>query len=271
MTGPYRPFQVRLTARQRLSPSFVRLTLSGADLRHCSPTLLDQRVKLLVGDVSSFDDDWYATWTAMPSERRPAMRTYTLSAVRPQADEVDIDVVLHAQEGPVGTFAADAAVGEACLLVAPDVRREGHDEVGLAWRPNGAREVLVVADETALPAVVNIVGALAPDVVGRVVVEVPRAGDIRELPAPAGVAVTWCVKEHGGRAADAVDFERAEAPDAADDDLLWEEASGDSWYGWVAGEAGMVRQVRAAAKASGVAAGSIAFMGYWKAGVAGVG
>ena len=36
-----------------------------------------------------------------------------------------------------------------------------------------------------------------------------------------------------------------------EEDLLWEEASGDGWYGWVAGEAGMVRQVRAAARASG--------------------
>lgn len=272
--GPYRLYLVTLAARRRLSPSFVRITLVAPELRFCSPTLLDQRVKLLVGTgvgaLASIGEDWYGSWTAMPDDARPAMRTYTLSAVRADAGEVDVDVVLHDHEGPVGAFAVGAPIGAECLLVAADARRPGHDEAGVAWRPGDARDVLVVADETALPAVANIVATLPADATGHVVVEVPEAGDVRELGVPAGVAVTWCVKADGRRAPDAVAFPAADVTEP-EEDLLWEEASGDGWYGWVAGEAGMVRQVRAAAHASGVPKGRIAFMGYWKAGTPGVG
>lgn len=289
MTLPYRPWLVRLAARERLSPSFVRLTLAAPDLAHCAPTLLDQRVKLVVGaglERLVACEDWWAAWVGGAAEQA-VMRTYTLAAVRPERGEVDVDVVVHDDPGsevgspsgagdgsgfglgPISTWALRAAVGTRCVLVAADVRYPGHDAAGVAWRPNGARDVLLVGDETALPAIANIAAVLPPAMTGTIVLEVPVAGDVRDLATPAGVNVTWCIRARGESAADAVAFPAA-TPVDPEEDLLWDEGSGeaDGWYGWVAGEAGMVRRLRAMARAAGVSRDRISFMGYWKQGVA---
>lgn len=281
--NPYRPFHVRLVARERLSPSFVRITLGGDDLGACAPTLLDQRVKLLLGapealEALSTGEDWYAAWLAFPDADRPAFRTYTLVAVRPAADgagEVDIDVAVHPlgdEPAPGMRFALNAPLGAPTVLVAADVTRAGHDTVGLAWRPGAARDVLLVGDETALPAIANIAPTLPRGATGRIVVEVPCVGDVRRLDVPDGVVVDWRVRARGERAVGVLG--RPPGRVADDDALPWDEAEGsagrtDARYGWVAGEAGWVRGVRVEARDAGVPKGELAFMGYWKRGVAG--
>lgn len=286
MTIPYRPFATTLARRERVGASFVRLTLTG-DLADVGTTLLDQRVKLVLGRpealarVAVAGGDWYAAWLDLPEADRPALRTYTLSAARPDAGEVDLDIVAHgapdpgsdpgsdpaADTGPGVRFALEAQPGTPVLLVAPDRTRAGHDAVGLAWRPGDARDVLLVADETALPAVANIARTLPPDARGRIVVEVPTAADARDLGAPEGVELTWCDRESGDSALDHLPFGAADAE--ASEGLLWQEGDGTgARYGWVAGEAGWVRRIRAGARAAGVPRGQLAFMGYWRRGVA---
>lgn len=277
--NPYRPFAVRLSARTQLSPTFVRLTLAGDDLGHCGPILLDQRVKLVLGPDAAVArlagaEDWYAAWLAVPDAERPALRTYTLSAVRPRPDgsgEVDIDVAAHpigpGEDAPGLRFALEAAIGTPTLLVAADVRHPQHDVVGVAWLPGEARDVVLVADETALPAAANILAVLAPDTVGRAVLEVPDEGDVRPLSAPAGVRVEWRVRARGERAVGVFGSAVGEVDD--DGTLVWDEAEASPGrYGWVAGEAGWVRSLRAEARASGLTKGQVSFMGYWKRGVA---
>lgn len=276
--NPYRPFPVTLARRATVSPSFVRITLAGSDLGTCSPTLLDQRVKLVIGEPDALatlaaEEDWYGAWLATPDAVRPAVRTYTLLAVRPARDgsgEVDIDIATHDLGGgaaPGLRFALDAPVGAPSLLIAGDRTRPGHDTVGLVWRPNGAREVLLVGDETALPAVVNIAGSLPPDTTGRIVLEVPHPADVRAFPAPDAVHVDWRVRSAGERAVGI--FGRPAGEVADDGVLLWDEAEApDGRQGWVAGEACWVRSLRAEARVAGVPRGQVAFMGYWKRGEA---
>lgn len=272
MTNPYRIFDVALAARERLSESFVRLTLRGEDLGDCSPTLLDQRVKLVLGEPRQLDglvgDDWYAAWSA--AEDKPVLRTYTLSAVRPEAGEVDVDVVLHGRPGdgagPASTFAQDAEPGTRLMLVAADRRREGHDVGGVAYHPGEATRVVLVADATALPAVANILAVRRDGVRYEALIEVPHESDVRELAAD---RVTWRVGSRGESVLDVPPFAGASAASGEpEDDLLWDEAEGASGgtYLWAAGEAGMVRAVRAAAKQAGFDRSSASFMGYWRAG-----
>ncbi len=274
---PYRTFGVRLAGRATLSPGFVRITLAGDDLGGVGPVVTDQRVKLLLGDADVLArlagiDAWHSAWQALADDRRPAMRTYTLVEVRREGDagEVDIDVVIHPADGPAPgmAFAADAPLGTPAVLVAGALGRPGHDTVGIAWHPEQAREVTIVGDETAVPAIVNIAATLAPDVTGTVWVEVPHAGDVRTLPVPAGVEVRWRVREAGERVSGV--FGRPAGPVADDGELLWDEGDGGgSRYGWVAGEAGWVRALRAEARDAGVDRRQVAFMGYWKRGSAG--
>lgn len=278
--NPYRLYALRLSARREVSPSFVRITLRGDDLATCSDILLDQRVKLLVGspeglaEVGASVEDWYPAWQDIADERRPAMRTYTLVAVRPGSDgsgEVDIDVAIHPTDGaaPGMDFAATAPLGTPAALVAAEVGRDGYEDVGVAWHPGDATEVLLAGDETALPAIANIAGTLGPGIRGRIVLEVPHPEDTRTIAAPDGVVVEWWIRERGERAVGL--FGGREETDVTDDgDLLWDEARGAAgWYGWIAGEAGWVRELRAEARTAGIPRGQISFMGYWKRGAVG--
>lgn len=314
MTAPYSVFDTALAARERLSPSFVRITLAGPRLADCSPVLLDQRVKLLIGPDAALGplvgagDRWYEAFVGA-RDPRPALRTYTLSAVRPgcadvrpgcadvgAAGEVDIDVAVHplngrvepavrgaatkperAADSPGLRFALEAPLGSRALLVAGDRRRAGHDTVGLAWRPDAAADILLVGDETALPAIANIVAALPAEAIGRVICEVPGPADLRDLGEPDGVRVTWRVRSAGERASGVFAGRWAGAGggeatrEAADEgEVLWDEASASHGrQGWVAGEATWVRSLRAEARAAGVPRGQVSFMGYWRRGVAG--
>lgn len=271
---PYRCFDVALVARARLSESFVRLTLRGADLDQCSTTLLDQRVKLVLGAPDQLDglldDDWYAAW--LRADPRPDIRTYTLSAVRPDEHEVDVDVVLHGTRqdgaGPASAFAQEAAIGSRLLLVAADRDRPGHQSAGVAYRPGGASRVLLVADETALPAVANILAARADGVRYEALIEVPHDSDTRPLAAD---RVIWRVRARGESLLDVPPFDSAEGDgDVPEEGVLWEEAEGAprGSYLWAAGEAGVIRAIRSAAKRAGFDRGTSSFMGYWRRGLA---
>ncbi|SDD13580.1 siderophore-interacting protein [Auraticoccus monumenti] len=290
-TATYRPFAVRLVARQQLSPGFLRLTFTGADLGECGTTCLDQRVKLVLADQEQVatalasGEDWYGWWLALDDDRRPPMRTYTVRAVRPELAEVDVDFACHGTEGPASAFAVDAPIGSPLLLVGPDAGVPGSDEVGFAWRPGTATEVVLVGDETAVPAICGIMERLPGHVTGRVLLEVPTDADALDLVAPAGVGVTWlardgrphgevleqAVREWAGVALPQPVAPVGEVAEVAPEDVLWEEAdAAGGRYVWVAGEAGLVATIRRhLVKERGLDRHSASFMGYWRAGRAG--
>ena len=77
----FRPFTVQVSRVQRLSPSFLRVTFTGADLHECAPNGVDQRIKVLLPlpDRGLADcptgADWYDEWRALPGERRNPIPT----------------------------------------------------------------------------------------------------------------------------------------------------------------------------------------------------
>ena len=74
----YRPFAVQVARLQRLSPSFLRVTFTGADLDEFAPNGFDQRIKVLLPlpgrgiDDCPSDPDWYGEWRALPADRADA-------------------------------------------------------------------------------------------------------------------------------------------------------------------------------------------------------
>ena len=54
---------------------------------------------------------------------------------------------------------------------------------------------LIVGDTTDLPLLHRMLAQLSDDVFGQVFVEVATPAQISELPAPAGVSVTWLTRE----------------------------------------------------------------------------
>jgi NADPH-dependent ferric siderophore reductase len=296
----YRPFAVQVSRLQRLSPSFLRVTFTGADLDEFTSNGLDQRIKVMLPlpgrgliDCPS-SADWYGEWRALPPERRLPMRTYTVRALRPAVGEVDVDFVLHGVTGPASAWAERAAVGDEVVLIGPNARFPGSTG-GFEWRPPAGASCLILAgDETAVPAICAIVETLPPGRRARVLLEVPTADDALNIAAPAGTEVTWLPRlpadggspvPRGSLLTAAVlaavehlsDVLAPSAPELDDVDsgseILWEvpeEASPrplSGVYAWFAGEAAVVTGLRRSlVRDRGIDRASVAFMGYWRKG-----
>ncbi len=306
---PMRVFDLQVSAVRQLSEHFRRITLTGADLdlfgANAAGETLDLRVKIMIPSPGhalpefnnirgSLQDDWYQNWRALDESVRGVMRTYTVRSMRrgvpASADspalpaEMDIDFVLHLDggSGPAAEWAASAVPGDALLLVGPCAR--WGDCLGIEFAPGEAERVLLVGDETAVPAIAAILETLPPHISGHAVLEVPGTEDFLELAVPANVEVRWLargIKPHGELLAGAVRSvvvpaacDVGEEPEDVDIDasILWETPAantGHGLYAWIAGEAATIRDLRRyLVRDVGMDRNSVAFMGYWRKGQA---
>ena len=324
-------FELTVAARRPLGPSLVRFTFTSPDLEHfgtCSHPL-DLRVKLIVpGPEASADHfvavrpdgmldpaahaEWYRSWLQIDPADRGWMRTYTVREQRAAGHpgnlsahpEIDIDVVLHLDpievpgQGVAARWARDAELGDTISMLGPNRHLVGPEYGGIEFRPGTARTVLLVGDETAVPAVGSILEALPASISGHALLEVPEAGDAQELLTRSGVQVTWLPREgrpHGElldaavrslmsenaqafRDAAADGPEAADGTDAAlreeledvdvDESILWETTTGHgAFYAWLAGEAGLIKTLRRHLVSElGLDRKQVSFMGYWRQG-----
>ncbi len=91
-------------------------------------------------------------------------RYYTLRHVRPEDGEIDIDIVLHSH-GKIVQWAQQAERGDILGLMGPG----GGESV-----PPDARNILLAADETALPALARMLEGLPPRCSGHALVALPK-------------------------------------------------------------------------------------------------
>lgn len=251
---PHALRQVEVRDTRRISPGSVRVTFGGPALADLPTAAPDGYLKLFFprnrgeapvlpeipadGDIGR----WYRSYLAMPDGERPPMRTYTLRRRRDHPDgvEIDVDLILHG-DGPGSAWARDAAPGDRLCVTGPYgiyAPRPEHDAV------------LLVGDETAVPAVGAIVESLQPGERTEVVLEVSSAAEVQNWESAGRVEVTWV---HGGP--DLLDVVRA-------NDL-----PGRRPYVWLAGEASRVRDLRRhLVRERGVDKGDIRFQGYWRRG-----
>ncbi|HIY24239.1 MAG TPA: SIP domain-containing protein [Candidatus Brachybacterium merdigallinarum] len=220
-------FDLRVVARRELGPSLVRMTFAGADLEHFGTNShpLDLRIKLIIpGPAATADHfatvrpdamldpeihaDWYRRWLQIDVEDRGWMRTYTVrdqrAACHPgnlsDLPEIDIDFVLHLEpeeipgSGVAARWARDAKVGDTISMLGPNRHLVGPDYGGIEFRPGTARTVLLVGDETAVPAIGSILEALPASISGHALLEVPDGADQQRIPTHSGVQVTWLAR-----------------------------------------------------------------------------
>jgi NADPH-dependent ferric siderophore reductase len=293
---PFRFFPVEVARVTRLSPNFLRVTFTGDDLDRFADNGWDQRIKLIPPLPESGHDhlptgaDWYARWRELPEEHRNPIRTYTARAVRAAERELDVDMVLHGVNGPASRWAVEARPGSAMCVMGPNADFTGVTG-GIDFHPPaGTRRILLVGDETAVPAIASILERLPADACGEALLEVPESGDRLEIAAPAGFRVTWLARDgaaHGTHLVPAVEAAAARligdctAPANVDledvdvdEELLWEvpdatATSIDGFYAWLAGEAAVIKTLRRhLVSACGVDRRAVAFMGYWRLGKA---
>lgn len=296
----YRPYRARVSSIRPLSPHFTRVSFRCDAFEHFGTEGLDQRIKLIFpladGTFSDlgFDDeaaqaagDWYERWRALPAHRQNPFRTYTVRVSDPADRRVDIDFVAHGDGGPAARWLLTASSGDELVIVGPDAR-SATTGVGIDWQPADCRDLLIVGDETAAPAIAGILASRPADCRARVFIEVPSADDALPLEAPAGVTVTWLARgdaESGSALLPAVEGWLAENPaivaraaagaeQALDDvdvdrDILWElpERTSVGFYAWIAGESAAVKTLRRLlVRGHGIDRHRVAFMGYWRLG-----
>lgn len=298
--------EVECVKVERLSPSFVRVELGSPALAEfgVDGQLYDQRIKLIFpgvpgGPLPSFegaDESWFSTWLEKPTEERGHMRTYTVRDTRGEGADTRlvVDFIVHPGEcGPGGTWGANAQVGDRLMLMAP---RKGQFYGGIEFVPGDADHLLLVGDETAVPAIAAILEQLEPDARGHVFVEVPHTADVLTLEHPTEVSIAWLPRDGAARGealhAAVLDHlgSRQTTIAVTDDEIdpdLWEtpgySSSGedvestarsvghdfDGLYAWIAGESKVVTGLRRAlVKDLGIDRHQVAFMGYWRVGVA---
>jgi NADPH-dependent ferric siderophore reductase len=307
-TQTKRPYVLTLAevrAVDRVSPNFVRITFGGDELTEFGTPgdVFDARIKLIfppasgvLPDLDRETDDWWASYLAVPEDERGSMRTYSVRdlLVTDAGTEVVVDFVLHLQPGltgPASSWASCAAVGDRLYLIGP--RRNREERSGIEYAPGAARSVILAGDETAAPAIARILEDAPRELRGAAFIEVPSADDILHIDAPSGVDVHWLPRgeeQHGlqliptvlTHLGDADAEEIDELTDTESDVLLWETPAysalgepiteapaADDRYFWIAGESAVVTTLRRhLVKDLGIDRGQVAFMGYWRRGVA---
>jgi NADPH-dependent ferric siderophore reductase len=287
---------------ERVSPSFVRVTFSGADLADFGTPgrVLDQRIKLVFPAPGASvprlapSDNWYSAWLALPDDERGAMRTYSIREllVTDEGTRLVVDFVLHlapGSTGPASRWADAAAEGDELLVIGP--RRGRKEDGGIEYAPGDARAILLAGDETAAPAIAVILEQLPPDARGTVVVELPHPEDAEYLPRHPGFQYRVSARSNRERHVHLVPAVEDAAVTLApagrgaeveeidvDADILWEvprTAKGGAalksapLYSWLAGEASAIKSLRRHLVTElGVDRRAIAFMGYWRLGKA---
>lgn len=213
-----------------LTPHLVRLTLGGPGfaLFEDRPET-DKYVKLMFTDADSLI----------------VTRTYTVRGVNHEAQTLDIDFVVHGDEGLAGPWAATAAPGASLRLMGP----------GGGYAPNPeASWYLYLGDLSAVPAISAALEALPADAVGVAYIEVDADDAAVALEAPEGVEVHWVVNsDHSAEAL--ADRVRA---------MPWREGAADVF---AHGERESMKALRRALfDDRGLDRGQVSLSGYWARG-----
>jgi NADPH-dependent ferric siderophore reductase len=176
---------------------------------------------------------------------RPPLRTLTPLRIDPVAGEVDVEVVLHG-DGPLARWATGARPG---------------DEVAISGTGRGyeidaeASRFVLIGDESAVPAITTILGALPHHAEARVLVE--AADPTAELPlgGPRTTHVTWHLAPRHDPPGEALVAAVVATPLSADDRV------------WAAGEAAAVQRIRRHLfEELGLPRTRAVVRGYWKHG-----
>lgn len=241
--------RVTVGAIDDLTPHLRRFTLVGDEL---DGLVIDEpaaSVRLLLPSPGTDElvmPDWTGNEFLLPDGRRPLIRTFTPRHLRER--ELDVDVVLHGDIGASG-WALGASIGDPVAVSGPG---RGY-EIDPASNP-----LLMLGDETAIPAMAQLLETIPRDTRVIVHAEVARPDARLDLPEHPRATVTW--HDLGDR-----------DPGIALLAALEAEEIGGAARVWAAGEAAGMQRIRTHLKELDIDRSRTTVRGYWKVGRAGPG
>jgi NADPH-dependent ferric siderophore reductase len=229
----------------------VRVTFASPDLKGLTVEDPAASVRLLLPSPAAHEvviPKWNGNEFLLPDGRRPTIRTFTPCRVDPEALELDLNIVVHGP-GVASQWARAAEPGNPAAISGPG-RGYTIDQDAPAF--------LVAGDETAIPAISQVLAALPAETPVRVHIEVAHPDGRLALPDRPHTTVEWWVMP----------------PDASPGDALVDAVLGaDLAPGtrvWVAGEAAAVQRIRRHLfKDRGLPRTQASVRGYWKRGRSG--
>ncbi len=228
--------RARLTARQWLTPSYVRLRVEGSELRGFDSPGSDDHIRLFFPDrVPETTEELRAA----PS------REYTPLAWDSVEGWLDLEFALHGADGVAAPWAATAEIGSPIGVGGP------RGSLLITGRPDAW---FLAGDETAVPAIRRFTHLMDENAVGTILVEVD-AGHELPIDAPRGVRVEQVHRVSVPLAARLEEFTEADRPSG-------------SVFGFIAAEQSIVKPARALLSERWGLEDFVA-KGYWKRGDAG--
>jgi NADPH-dependent ferric siderophore reductase len=232
----------------RLGDDVAQLDLEVLDATALTPTM--RRIRLTAPDLASLR--YLPGQDLMLSVPAPSgeffRRRYTIRSFYPDVPALAIDVVLHG-EGPAASWARAAEPGWRIEGIGP--RGKITVDPAAAWH-------LFAGDDSAVPASLAMAESLSDPARGIVVLEVDGPADEQPTHRPdgRGVPITWLHRE-GADPASGANLVAA---------LHAVGLPSGTGHAYVAGELGVVAEMRAALLGRGLEAQQISAKPYWKAG-----
>jgi NADPH-dependent ferric siderophore reductase len=153
---------------------------------------------------------WNGNEFLLPDGQRPTIRTFTPIRDEAATSELTLDIVLHGA-GAASAWATFATAGDHAAISGPGR--------GYVADP-GASSFLLVGDETAIPAISQLVEALPAERPVQAGIEVRHPEAIRRLPARPATQVEWCLLSTGA-APGSAQFDYVQAADLEPGVRIW--------------------------------------------------
>ena len=231
---------------ERMTPRMTRVTFGGPDLEGLIVEHPAASVRLLLpspGEQELVMPSWNGNEFLLPDGRRPAIRTFTPRRVDPEALEVDLEAVIHGS-GVASEWAEAAEPGKPAAISGPGR--------GYMVDPD-AHAFLLAGDETAIPAMSQLLEVLSPEVLVKAHVEVAHPDARLALPDHPSATVEWHDLPAGASPGDAL-LAAVRNADLVPDTRVW-----------AAGEAAGVQRLRHHLfKDRGLTRANTTVRGYWK-------
>ncbi|GEE02909.1 siderophore-interacting protein [Gordonia spumicola] len=150
----HRVFPAVVTSVADLGASLRRITVAAPELASHRPIGPDEYIGLLMPRDGRplvvpppGEPNIRAAISTMSDDDRPDLRWYTIRRARPEACEIDIDIVVHGDHGPGTRFARRARIGSTVGV---------RESSALYTYDSCVSSRLLVGDETAIPAIARI-------------------------------------------------------------------------------------------------------------------
>ena len=223
---------------ERLTPQVVRATFQGEELADFGPPRPGAHIKLLfVPEGTAWD-------RFDPGAQRPPARTYTPLSYDCEGRRLEVDFVLHG-DGLAANWVQKAKLGDTMFIGGPG---GGYDV------PEDATNMIIVADDTAVPGAGTVIEAIPEHCTITALCEVADKEEERPLSPRVAIAPRWL---HRDLAVPCSVLER--------EAIALDAPANANW--WIACEANAMRRIRThLLKERRVDPAKIHTRGYWRLG-----